>query len=242
MSEGKQIYPAIASIMSETAPIAKSNKNSHQGYMFRSIDQFYSTLQSVMAKWGVFTVPEVLDDKTEERVNKNGTAMIYRILKVKYRFYAGDGSFIEATVMGEGVDNSDKASNKALAAAHKYALMQVFCIPTEEAKDSENDSHELAPKTRQPQAAQRQEPVSEKKVQSSQDVVPVILKAFAGFDVTRVMLEEFLQNTRLESMTKDQTQMLRDVLHGFKTKELAVEQVFGKSKRTTDQLNEAFSS
>ena len=49
--------------------------------------------------------------------------------------------------MGEGMDSGDKATNKAMSAAQKYAFFQVFCIPTEEPKDSELDSHSLLPKT-----------------------------------------------------------------------------------------------
>jgi hypothetical protein len=48
-------------------------------------------------------------------------------------------------VIGEGMDSGDKASNKAMAVAHKYAIIQVFAIPTEDDKDPENDSHEVVP-------------------------------------------------------------------------------------------------
>lgn len=45
-------------------------------------------------------------------------------------------------MVGEGMDSGDKASNKALAVAFKYACFQVFCIPTEEMKDPDEESHE----------------------------------------------------------------------------------------------------
>jgi len=31
---------------------------------------------------------------------------------------------------GEGMDSSDKATNKANSAAYKYAMFELFCIPT----------------------------------------------------------------------------------------------------------------
>jgi hypothetical protein len=62
---------------------------------------------------------------------------------MKYTFYAKDGSSISAVVIGEGMDSGDKASNKAMAVALKYALLQVFCIPTEDTKDPDADSHDL---------------------------------------------------------------------------------------------------
>jgi hypothetical protein len=70
-------------------------------------------------------------------------------LKIQYRFYADYGSSVEAVVIGEGMDSGDKASNKAMSIAHKYAFFQVFCIPTEEvaASDPDNYTHEVAAET-----------------------------------------------------------------------------------------------
>jgi hypothetical protein len=44
------------------------------------------------------------------------------------------------------MDSGDKSSNKAMSAAMKYALLEVFCVPTEEDNDTENHSPEVAPK------------------------------------------------------------------------------------------------
>jgi hypothetical protein len=44
------------------------------------------------------------------------------------------------------MDSGDKASNKAASAALKYALLQLFMIPTEEEKDTEFQSPEVKPK------------------------------------------------------------------------------------------------
>ncbi len=61
---------------------------------------------------------------------------------MKFRFCADDGSSIEAVTIGEGMDSGDKATNKAMAVAFKYACFQVFCIPTEEMKDPDADTPE----------------------------------------------------------------------------------------------------
>ena len=42
--------------------------------------------------------------------------------------------------VGEGMDSGDKATNKAMAIAFKYACFQVFCIPTEEMKDPDEET------------------------------------------------------------------------------------------------------
>ena len=77
--------------------------------------------------------------------------MIERILTVRYRFYAEDGSYVEAVVDGEAMDSGDKSSNKCMAIAHKYALLQVFCIPTE--NDNDPDAH--TPEARDPEKPRR---------------------------------------------------------------------------------------
>ncbi len=139
------IYSKIIAVMNDISAIGKTRRNQGQGYNYRGIDEIYNELHDHMAKHGIFTVPIVLDDKVEERTTTKGGLLLYRILKVKYRFFAEDGSHVSAIVTGEGMDSGDKASNKAMTSAHKYALLQVFAIPTEETKDSEHDSHELKP-------------------------------------------------------------------------------------------------
>lgn len=139
------IFEAIPKIMGEVDPIAKVRRNQSQGYQFRGIDDVYAALQLILSKYGVFTVPEVLDESRVERANKSGGTLTFVSLKIRYRFYAIDGSSVDAVVIGEGMDSGDKATNKAMSVAHKYALLQVFAIPTEEAKDPEEDSPEPLP-------------------------------------------------------------------------------------------------
>lgn len=54
-------------------------------------------------------------------------------------------------MIGEAMDSGDKSCNKAMSAAQKYAFLQIFCIPTEEPKDTENETHSgVLPKKEQP--------------------------------------------------------------------------------------------
>ena len=41
------------------------------------------------------------------------------------------------------MDSGDKASNKAMSAAYKYAAIQTFCIPTEGDNDADSTTHEV---------------------------------------------------------------------------------------------------
>lgn len=134
------IYEAITSIMSEGYAIAKNKRNTQQGFQYRGIDDVMNTFQPLLAKYRVFLVPEVLEQQRQERVTKDGKTLLYSILRMKYTFCAEDGSSVSAVVVGEGMDSGDKASNKAMAVAMKYAMFQVFCIPTEEMPDPDADT------------------------------------------------------------------------------------------------------
>lgn len=141
-----QIFELIPKIMKEIGSIGKNRKNQQQGYSFRGIDDAYNALAGPLADNGVFIVPEVLDTTREQWQTKAGGNMFSVMLKAAFTFFAPDGSSIRAVTAGEGMDTGDKATNKAMSAALKYAMLDVFCIPTEEPKDSENDNPEPAKK------------------------------------------------------------------------------------------------
>lgn len=140
------IYQSITKIMEEVPSIGKTQKNKTQGFMYRGIDDVMNALQPLLAKNKVFIVPEILEQTREERTTSKGGNLIYSICKIKYKFYAEDGSSVEAITIGEGMDSGDKATNKAMAIAMKYALFQVFCIPTDEMKDPDSETPEQSTK------------------------------------------------------------------------------------------------
>lgn len=146
-----KIYSAMAGIMNDMVAIGKDKKNQQQGFNYRGIDDAYNALQPIMAKNGVFNTPEVLEKWREERTNSKGTILAFTVLRMKYTFYADDGSHVSCIVEGEGMDSGDKSSNKAMAIAHKYALMQTFCVPTEITDDPDAQVHEVGPRFTQEQ-------------------------------------------------------------------------------------------
>ena len=140
------IYMAINAIMQEIEAIGKNKKNQAQGYSFRGIDDMYNALQPLFKKNAVFITSNVLESKREERQTAKGGVLIYTIAKCQFKFFTTDGSYIESVLEGEAMDSGDKSTNKAMSTALKYALMQMFLIPTEEKLDTEYDTHEIAPK------------------------------------------------------------------------------------------------
>ena len=145
MNDPGQIYALMGKVMAEVGAIGKDSTNQQQGFRYRGIDSVYNALNPLLAKHGIFMAPEVLDKTREERTNSKGTVLAFTCLRIRYTFWAPDGSSVSCVVEGEGMDSGDKSSNKAMAVAHKYALLQTFCIPTEEHKDPEADVHEVTP-------------------------------------------------------------------------------------------------
>lgn len=161
------IFETISAVMNEIGAIGKTSKNQTQGFMFRGIDAVYNAISPALQKYKLFIVPTVLEQTREERTGKSGGNLIYSICKIKFTFYAEDGSNIEAIVVGEGMDSGDKATNKAMSIAFKYACFQVFCIPTEEMVDPDAECHEVKAKTITPAMVKSLE------ARCNKDAVPV---------------------------------------------------------------------
>jgi len=136
------IYKAISNVMAEIGAIPKDKQCTQgSGFKYRGIDSVMDALHPILSKNKVFIVPEVLEQAREERQSKNGGVLTYSICKIKYTFYTEDGSNVSSVVIGEAMDSGDKATNKSMAIAFKYACFQVFCIPLED--DPDKDVHEL---------------------------------------------------------------------------------------------------
>lgn len=144
------IYQAISKCMEEIGAVGKNDVNKTQGFKYRGIDAVMNAINPALVKNHVFIVPEVLDQRREERTSSKGATLIYSVCKIKFTFFAEDGTSITAITIGEGMDSGDKATNKAMAIAFKYACFQVFCIPTEEMADPDGESHDLKPQDAKP--------------------------------------------------------------------------------------------
>lgn len=150
--ENKKIIESLSNIMTEIGAIGKSRKSMGVDFAYRGIDDVMNELHPLLSKNQVLTVPEVVEHHREERLTSKSKTMIYSIMTVKIHFIAVDGSEVVATVVGEGMDTSDKASNKALAVAYKYACFQVLCIPTEDMAKADPDGY--IPEESRPSIAQ----------------------------------------------------------------------------------------
>ncbi len=145
-----QTINAIQKALNKTG-ITKDHKNDQQGYKFRGIDDVYNALSPLMAEHGLCILPRVLGRTSTERATKNGGVLFSVIVEVEFDFIASsDGSKHTVKIYGEAMDSGDKATNKALSAAYKYACLEAFAIPTEGDNDADKTTHEPNTVTREP--------------------------------------------------------------------------------------------
>ncbi|ENG6256994.1 ERF family protein [Yersinia enterocolitica] len=150
--ETKLVYKAISAVAGELSEqgIKKERKQGSQvTYAFRGIDAVYNALAPALVKHGLLILPRCTERTSCERVSKSGGALFYITVRAEFDFVSvEDGSIHTVVTYGEAMDSGDKATNKAMSIAYKYAAFQAFCIPTEEtAADPDAEIHHPAPRT-----------------------------------------------------------------------------------------------
>lgn len=134
--------------MRDIGSVGKDQKNQAQGFKFRGIDQFVNSLYPALTKHGVFMAPRCVSEQHElkEVTRGSGKAGVDKHVTIlmEYDFFAEDGSKVTVgPIPAEGLDSGDKATNKALSAALKYALIQTFSVPTEDMAEADLESPEI---------------------------------------------------------------------------------------------------
>jgi len=144
-----KVYQAINAIQADLAKtgISKDRVNSQgSGYKFRGIDDVYNAISPLLAKHGLCILPRMLNRECTDRISGKGGNLFYVVVEAEFDFVsAEDGSKHTVKTFGEAMDSGDKATNKAMSAAYKYAAFQAFAIPTEGDNDADAYTHDVAP-------------------------------------------------------------------------------------------------
>jgi len=138
------VYQAINAVQSDLCKegITKDSTNSFDNYKFRGIDAVYNALSPLLAKHGLCILPRMLSREVTQHASQKGGNLFYVVVDAEFDFVcAKDGSKHTVKTFGEAMDRGDKATNKAMSAAYKYAAFQTFAIPTEGDNDADASSH-----------------------------------------------------------------------------------------------------
>lgn len=151
--------------MSEIGHIAKDQKNTHQRFNFRGIDQFMNKLNPILVANKVVIQTECLESNIsmETTTDKHGNPRLqsHCIVKMKYSFFCcEEGDKFTCIFPGEAIDFGDKSMNQAMSVALKYCIAQTFCVPTE---DTSDDPDAKSPQHGNPAPKKQDEEVRMKK-------------------------------------------------------------------------------
>lgn len=146
LGDDRNVVQRLAAIMGELPAIPKSGRGpSSQGsYPFRKVEDVTTILRSLLAKHGVAFSASAIPYHaiTDAGTTKNGMLIQQAELLIEYTFEAPDGSQRKACAFGLATDaGADKAANKAMTAAMKYALTQAFLI-SDDADDMDGERTE----------------------------------------------------------------------------------------------------
>lgn len=142
----KSVYKAINAVQIALAKSGITKNRQAQTYKFRGIDDVYNAISPLLGEHGLCILPRMIHRDCQERLTAKGSAIFYVTVEAEFDFVAAeDGSCHIVRTFGEAMDMSDKATNKAMSAAYKYACLQAFAIPTAGDNDTENQTIEPVP-------------------------------------------------------------------------------------------------
>ena len=143
-----KVYQAINAVQKSlsVSGITKDRTAStgKSSYKFRGIDDVYNAIAPLLAEHGLCILPRMVSRTCTERTSSSGNTLFCVSVEAEFDFVSSeDGSKHTVKTFGEAMDSGDKATNKAMSAAYKYAAFQSFAIPTEGDNDADATTHTL---------------------------------------------------------------------------------------------------
>lgn len=150
------VHQAIGYVVRDLRGVGKDQQNTDQRYRYRGIEDVLKALHPVLGQHGVFIVPHVIERLYEDVTSTKGTKGRLVNLHMSYEIFGPRGDRVLADTWGEALDYSDKGTNKAMTAAFKYMLCEVFAIG-----DGEEEADSVSPEVvAEPSAVAPQSPKS----------------------------------------------------------------------------------
>ena len=121
------IHEALTNVIRDLPGIGKDSSGKGLQYSYRGIEDIVPVVKRLFAEHGIHMTANhsiVTDDDKQGNSGKQRRV----VLQSTFLFHATDGSFVSTTTIGEAMDVQDKAMNKAMTAAYKYALIQTLTI------------------------------------------------------------------------------------------------------------------
>lgn len=149
MTTKSKIHESLNNIHRVVAELGISAKGKFEGkyanspqFNYQKTDDIYEFISPLLANENIICLPFVIDAIETVEQTSNGR-LIRTKVTVEYTFtHIEDGSFVKVRTIGEDTDTGGRSSAKAMTAAHKIVLKQMFLIPKKgNEQQSRNDSN-----------------------------------------------------------------------------------------------------
>lgn len=156
MSEN--LTSAICAVMSAVNYVQGTGQNTYDRYSYTTEEDLLRRLQPAMSAHGLALVPDDITVSTSDVTTAKGKTETRYDIIVRYILRHTSGETQRITAPGCGQDRGDKGVYKAMTGAHKYALRQLFCVPTGDEPENESQpQREPAKETPEQTKARRAE-------------------------------------------------------------------------------------
>lgn len=130
----RSVHEALSNVMSDVRSLGKNERNPQQGFAFRGVDSVLNAVGPAFREHGIVPVPSVQSvEYTTVEIGQNRRPTGFARVVVQYALVGPDGSRLEGSAPGEGMDYGDKALPKAMSVAYRTFLIQLLCLPTADA-------------------------------------------------------------------------------------------------------------
>lgn len=215
------IFTQMAKVIADVGAIGKNQKNQHQGFNFRGIDDLYNACHDAFARHHIFSTQEVLEHQVTEGTTSRGAVNFHHRVKLAIRFHTLDASSVETILYGEAMDTQDKGMNKAYSIAMKYALIQALMIPVADLEDPDRHTTELAPRESQkPSQGATRKPAARQTTSQAENQTPAAQVNDADLDPTQIICHVGKFNgTRLDKVPANYLWYLAEKWNGRGTQQ-----------------------
>ena len=136
------VHVAWARVMADVQSLAKTDRNTDQGFVFRGIDATMNACGPALRAHGVSILPVAVEILADERYEtKRGALMHGLVTRHDWLIVGPAGDTMRMQTLGQAADSGDKVATKAASVAYRTALLQSLTIPTGD-RDPDADSHE----------------------------------------------------------------------------------------------------
>lgn len=136
--QGSALTAAVCAVMLEVGIVEKGGRNDFHKYSYASEFDLCKALQPSMARHGLCLVPVAMAlTRSDGPKTRNGKPQYLTEGPITYELRHSSGEARQVMTWGCGIDGEDKGAYKAMTGAYKYALREVFLIPTGDDPDKD---------------------------------------------------------------------------------------------------------